>query len=188
MAELGLRVLTFSDSDGAEQALAALRAQGVDEPWVEEVGVVERHTSGRVSVRGTYAGYYFNADEGNEPLAGAALGGLTGALIGLIGTPIGLVIGGALGAAAGGAAGHAAERQAEGALYDEIRRVLDRGTSAAVLIAAAPTLDTMSAALEDDALARAVDRERSPARRPRSSQKRSSATRRLRPRPKNRNR
>ncbi|MDH3226567.1 MAG: DUF1269 domain-containing protein [Thermoleophilia bacterium] len=91
-------------------------------------------------------------------MAGAALGGLTGSLIGLIGGPAGFVVGGLLGTGAGAATGKAVERDSdEGRAYDEIKQVLEKGSSALVLIAARPTLDEFEAAFTAAAVATAVD-------------------------------
>ena len=73
-----LIVLKFDDPYGAQQALSAVRAlTELDKAWVDDVCIVERHHSGRVSTHTTHG----------SVTAGAWFGGLTGMLIGVLWPP-----------------------------------------------------------------------------------------------------
>ena len=97
---LDLLTLKSDGSHTAGNALSKLR-DGSHAAWADEVGTVERHKTGRVSIHGAYSGYRPGEEEGDSTAAGVGVGALTGGLLGLIGGPagsaLGLVGGGALG-------------------------------------------------------------------------------------------
>ena len=71
-------MLKFDDTYGAQKAMSAIRAlTELDYAWLEDVAIVERHNSGRVSTHTTHG----------SVAAGAAWGGLTGLLVGLLFPP-----------------------------------------------------------------------------------------------------
>jgi uncharacterized membrane protein len=137
-----LIVLRFPEPDGASHALTALQANRPHRRWVEEAAVVERHGSGRVSIRGTYAGYDSGGiAESDDTKAGIAFGALGGGVIGLIGGPLGILIGLVAGGALGGViASVRGGDTSEGAVFDKIRRQLPRGSSALMLLAEAKAI------------------------------------------------
>jgi uncharacterized membrane protein len=114
------------------------------------VGFVEHHRSGRLLLRGTFAGHYLDVDESDRVSEkgageGAAAGGLVGALLG----PPGFAVGLTLGALLGSQAGTPSEVEAEpDALAERLRAAVPRSSSAIVLIADPPDVDEMVAALD----------------------------------------
>lgn len=144
--QLDLLVLKFEGSHSAAHALAELRAASPAYPWLAEVAVVERHRSGRVSLGGTYAGYYGQSEEGADTAGGATFGALTGSLLGLIGGPAGFVLGLVGGGLAGGSLGKAVEDEATYGFYDRVKAELSKDSSALLLLASGPTIEEMVAA------------------------------------------
>lgn len=117
------------------------------------VGFVEHHHSGRLVLRGTFAGHYLDVDESDHVSQkgageGAVVGGLVGALLGPPGIALGLVVGGVIGSEAGTSSDTEPEPQV---LADQLRVAVPRSSSAVVLIAAAPDVDEMLAALGEGA-------------------------------------
>lgn len=132
-----LIVLRFPEPQGASNALAALQANRPHRRWVEEAAVVERHGSGRVSIRGTYAGYDSGGiAESDDAKAGVVFGALAGGVIGLIGGPIGIIIGLVGGGTLGGLFAYLRGGDtSEGAVFEKIKKQLPRGSSALMLLA-----------------------------------------------------
>ncbi len=133
-----LIVLRFTEPDAATTALRALqRDPAPHRRWVEEAAVLERHGNGRVSIRGTYAGYDSGGiGESDDRKAGIAVGGILGGLIGLLAGPIGILVGLFAGATVGGVLGSLRGGDAtERVVFDKIRKQMPRGSSALMLIA-----------------------------------------------------
>jgi uncharacterized membrane protein len=129
------------------------RSSGGGAAWTRQVGFVEHHHSGRLLLRGTFAGHYLDVDESDHvsqkgAAEGAVAGGLAGVLLGPAGMALGLVIGGVAGSHAGNVSDTEAEPQA---LADQLRVVVPKSSSAVVLIASPPDVDEMVAALGDSA-------------------------------------
>jgi uncharacterized membrane protein len=132
-----LIVLKFNDTYGAQQAMAGLRAlTELNKAWVDDVAVVERHKSGRVSSHTTHG----------SVSAGAWFGGLVGMLIGLLFPPafFGLFLAGA----AGGALGQKIVKETglDQQMLTEIKDSLTKGSSALIMIGARGDVDEMSEA------------------------------------------
>jgi uncharacterized membrane protein len=120
-----------------------------DAAWVREVGFVEHRHSGRMALRGTFAGHYVDVDESDHlSQKGAGEGAVTGGVIGVLGGPPGIALGLLLGGIIGGEAGRPDETETEpDALVERLREAVPRSSSAVVLIAAAADVDEMIAAL-----------------------------------------
>lgn len=135
-----LIVMKFDDTYGAQAALNAVRAlQELRYAWVDDVAVVERHKSGRVSTHTTHGS-----------VAGGALwGGLAGMFVGLLFPPVGFLALWAAGMGAGAITGAATkEIGLDKNMLDEVRGELDKGTSALILIGAKGDADEMARAFE----------------------------------------
>jgi uncharacterized membrane protein len=135
-----LVVLRFDDTHGAQAALAAVRAlQELNYAWVDDVAVVERHRSGRVSTHTAHG----------SVAEGAFWGGIAGIFVGLLFPPVGFLALWATGLAAGAVAGEAVkEHGLDKAMLADIRGELDKGTSALILIGAKGDADEMAHAFE----------------------------------------
>ena len=75
-------LVSFKSQNGAVKAFSA---DSTDAPWRHEVAFVEHLHSGRMVVRGTFAGHYVDVNESDhvsEP--GALEGALTGTLVGAV--------------------------------------------------------------------------------------------------------
>jgi uncharacterized membrane protein len=138
MADLIL--LKFDDTYRAQQALAAVRAlEELDKAWVDDVAVVEKHKSGRVSL--------------HTPHGSTAGGALWGGILGMLlfwWFPPGWFLAGWLGGMGiGAAAGEAMKKSGiDKGLVDEIKAELTDGTSALALIGASGDADEMAKAFE----------------------------------------
>jgi uncharacterized membrane protein len=121
--------------------------------WTQEVGFVERHHSGRLLLRGMFAGQYVDVDEGDHvSQKGAAEGAVAGGLLGVLGGPPGIAVGLLLGGVIGAEAGPASDAEPEPQrLGDKLRAAIPRSSSAIVLIGEATEIDDMLAALGDNA-------------------------------------
>jgi len=144
-------VIRFDGEETAVRTYAAARDRSSKphDQWTRDVGFVERHHNGRLLLRGTFAGHYLDVDEGDRLSQegaghGAATGGILDALLGPPGIAVGLLVG----VFAGGHLGHPKEVEDEPeALAEQLRETVPRGSSAIVMIAPAPEVDEMLAAL-----------------------------------------
>ena len=141
------------DRTAVERYADAKNRTGEDARWTRQVGIVEHRHNGRLALRGTFAGHYLDVDESDQVSQrgageGAVAGGLLGVLIGPPGIAVGLLLGMLIGAERGPASDVEAEPQA---LAEELRAAVPRSSSALVLIADAPDVDEMLAALGDTA-------------------------------------
>ena len=132
---------------------AAKEASGGQARWTREVGFVEHHHSGRMLLRGTFAGHYLDVDENDRVSevgtgAGAVAGGIVGALLGPAGIAFGLIVGGVLGSHV--SSGRTIEEEPE-ALAEQLREAVPRSASALVLIAPAEDVTEMLRAVGDGA-------------------------------------
>ena len=121
MAELVM--ITFEGSSTAQRALAEARAVLGRQTWVEDVAVVERHRSGRVTTHTTHSSVE----------RGAKIGGVTGLVVGLVFPPA--VVGAALLGAGLGAGWEKAAKELglDAGVLREIRHALEPGQSALLL-------------------------------------------------------
>ena len=136
-----LIVLKFDGTYTAQQAMAAVRAlEEMRYAWIEDVAVVERHASGRVSSHTTHG----------SVTGGALWGGLTGMIVGLLFPPAGLLGLWAVGLAAGaGIEALTKEHGLDETVLDRVKASLDeRSTSALILIGADGDVDEMNRAFE----------------------------------------
>ena len=135
-----LIVLKFDETYAAQGALAAVRAlQDLDYAWIDDVAVVERHQSGRVSTHTTHG----------SVAEGAFWGGLAGIFVGLLFPPVGFLALWAAGLGAGAITGEAIkEHGLDKKMLDDIRGELDKGTSALLLIGADGDVDEMTRAFD----------------------------------------
>jgi uncharacterized membrane protein len=135
-----LILLKFDDTYDAQSALGAVRAlEEMRYLWLEDVAVVERHHSGRISTHTTHG----------SVTEGTAWGSLTGGLVGLLFGPVGFIAGILFGGGAGALIGRATKTTGMDAdLLNEIKAALDKGTSALVLIGAEGDADQMTRAFE----------------------------------------
>jgi len=131
-------MLKFDDTYGAQKAMSAVRAlTELDYAWLEDVAIVERHSSGRVSTHTTHG----------SVAAGAAWGGLTGMLVGLLFPPLGFVALWAGGMAVGAGLEKATkETGLPKGFLDQVKRELTKGTSALILFGATGDTDEMAKA------------------------------------------
>lgn len=149
---LKLGVVIHSGSGRAAEVLHGYQVlHPEDYEWTDNVGIIERHNSGRVSIHGAM-GYdeYWN-DEGAKPLIGLSVGGVTGALIGALAGPAGMAAGGALGSTLGGLFGAADEEDVDQPVFDLIRAKLPKDSSALVLLADEGYVDRLIAAIGKNA-------------------------------------
>lgn len=135
-----LIVLKFDDTYGAQRALGAVRAlQELRYAWIDDMAVVERHNSGRVSTHTTHGS-----------VAGGALwGGIAGMFVGLLFPPVGFLGLWAAGLGAGAVAGAVTKESGlDKGMLDGVRKTLDKGTSALILIGATGDADEAARAFE----------------------------------------
>lgn len=135
-----LIVLTFDETHGAQGAMAAVRdLTELDKAWVDDIAVVERHRSGRISTHTTHG----------SVTAGAYFGGLTGMLIGLLFPPFGFLAMLAVGAGAGALTQRLIkETGLDKDMLQEIKDALEKGTSALLMIGAEGDVDEMAHAFD----------------------------------------
>ncbi len=142
-----LGVIMYSDSGRAAEVLHGYQVlHPEDFEWTANVGIIERHNSGRVSIYGAVGSDESWDDEGAKPLFGLSAGGVTGALIGALAGPAGMAAGGALGSALGGLLGATDEEYSDQPVFDIIRSKLPKGSSALVLLADEGYVDKLIAA------------------------------------------
>src|SRR5512133_3122408 len=107
---LKLGVVIYSGADRAGEVLTGYQQlHPEDYEWNGNIGVIERHKTGRISIYGALGSDDSWGEEGAKPLFGLSAGGVTGMLLGSIAGPAGMAAGGALGLAFGGAFGAADE-------------------------------------------------------------------------------
>lgn len=150
---LEVAVAQFDGEGTAVQMYADAKERSGDASWTQKVGFVERHHSGRLLLRGTFAGHYLDVDEVDVvsqkgAAEGAVAGGLIGVLLGPPGIAVGLLVGGLIGLQVGRETEAEAEPEA---LAEQLRGAVPKSSSAIVLIAEAPDVDEMVAALGDRA-------------------------------------
>jgi uncharacterized membrane protein len=149
---LKLGVVVFSGADRADEVLTGFEELNpMDSAWTGNIGVIERHKHGRVSIYGALGSDESWGEEGAKPLVGLSAGGVTGMLLGTLAGPAGVAAGGALGAALGGILGAADEEDSDKTVYDLIRAKLDRDCSALVLLADEEYVDKLIAGTRKDA-------------------------------------
>jgi uncharacterized membrane protein len=136
-----LIVVKFTGTYTAQRAMAEVRAlEDLRDAWIEDVAIVERHGSGRLSTHTTHG----------SVTGGALWGGLTGIIVGLLFPPAGLVGLWVLGAAAGaGVEALTKEHGLDESLLERVKASLsEKATSALVLIGAEGDVDEMTRAFE----------------------------------------
>ena len=133
-------MLKFDDTYGAQKAMSAIRAlTELDYAWLEDVAIVERHQSGRVSTHTTHG----------SVAAGAAWGGLTGLLVGLLFPPLGFLAVWAGGMAIGAGIEKATkENGLPKGFLDQVKTELTKGTSALILFGATGDTAEMAKAFD----------------------------------------
>ena len=141
------------DRTAVERYAAAKDRTREDARWTREVGIVEHRSSGSLALRGTFAGHYVDVDESDHvSQRGAGEGAVAGGLIGVLGGPPGIAVGILLGMIIGAERGPSSDTEAEPpALAEQLRAAVPASSSALVLIAGAPDVDEMLAALGDSA-------------------------------------
>lgn len=146
---LDLALIVFPHVDAADHAFADASEAGGDAAWLREAAVVEHHRHDRISVRGTVAGHYVDADDegdvmGKRTVEGALTGAVAGAVFGPAGMAAGMMAGGTIG---GEAQAESAPHQ-HSALFDELRADVPEKSSAIMLLAGPTHVDQMVAAFE----------------------------------------
>jgi uncharacterized membrane protein len=149
--ELDLVVVRYRGEDGAATALADARARaGANARWANQVGLVEHYHSGKLALRGVFAGHYVDADESHHASeSGAIEGSVVGGVIGVLGGPPGLAVGLMLGAILGSQVLPPTETEPEPlVLAERLREAVPREGSAIVMIASphdvGETLDALA--------------------------------------------
>jgi uncharacterized membrane protein len=150
---LDLAIAHYNGEGTAVEVFAAAKGAAPSARWLAEVGFVEHHPSGRLLLRGTFAGHYLDVDESDRVSekgagAGAIAGGLIGALLGPAGIAVGLVAGGALGSRVSTASTGEAE---PAALAEQLRAAVPASSSALVLIAQADDVTDMLTSVGESA-------------------------------------
>lgn len=149
---LKLGVVIYSGAGRADEVLTGfLDLHPMDYDWAENIGVIERHKSGRISIYGALGLDESWAEEGAKPVLGLSAGGVTGALLGALAGPAGMATGGALGLALGGLFGTADEEVSDQPVFDIIRAKLSKDSSALVLLADEGYVDRLVAETGKDA-------------------------------------
>jgi len=149
---LKLGVVIYSGADRANEVLTGIRElHPTESDWTENIGVIERHKTGRISIYGALGSDDSWGEEGAKPLIGLSAGGVTGMLIGALAGPAGAAAGGALGLSLGGLFGAADEEDTDEPAFDVIRAKLGKDSSALVLLADEGYVDRLIAAAGKDA-------------------------------------
>jgi uncharacterized membrane protein len=141
------------DKAAVESYAAAKDSAGEDARWTREVGIVEHRHNGRLVMRGTFAGHYLDVDESDHvSQRGAGEGAVAGGLIGVLAGPPGIAVGLLLGMVIGAEIGPSSDAEPEPQVVAEkLRAAVPKSSSALVLIADAPDVDEMLAALGETA-------------------------------------
>jgi uncharacterized membrane protein len=154
---LDLAVLVFKHVDDADHAYADAAEADPSAVWLREAAVVEHHRHDRISVRGSVAGHYVDADDQGDVVGKRTLeGALTGGAAGLIFGPAGLAAGLAVGGTVGGVAEADSAPHLHSAFFDDVRAEVPPKSSAIVLLAAPSHVDDMVAALQGERYTRLV--------------------------------
>lgn len=118
----------FEGTYTAEDMLRKARAaEELNLIWIDDVAVIKRHHSGRVSIHSTWA------QDDSDSGFGVGWGALTGGLIGAMAGPAGVLAGILGGGAMGGFAGAAMDIALDDPQLDALAQSLGKGTSALVL-------------------------------------------------------
>jgi uncharacterized membrane protein len=119
--------------------------------WTRDVGFVERHHSGHLLLRGTFAGHYLDVDENDHvSQKGSAEGAVGGAIVGLLIGPPGVAVGLLAGGIIGAAHGQPSDREAEPeAVAAQLREAIPPSSSAIVMFASATEVDEVLGLLGD---------------------------------------
>ena len=150
--DLDFAVAQFEGEDTASVRFAEARDRsGADARWAREVGLVEHHHSGKLLLRGTFAGHYLDIDESDHvSQKGAGGGAVAGGLIGALGGPPGIAVGIMLGGIIGSQVGAPTDTEDEPQLLVErLREAMPRSRSAIVMIAPPHDVDEMMSAIGD---------------------------------------
>ena len=147
-------VVSFHGENAASVKFAEARdraARGAR--WPNDVGLVEHFHSGRLLLRGMFAGHYLDIDElDHVSQKGAGEGALTGGLIGVLAGPPGIAVGLLVGGLVGSQAGTPSDFETEPAdLAERLRSGIPKGCSAVVLIGQDAEVDELVSALGEDA-------------------------------------
>jgi uncharacterized membrane protein len=146
---LKLGVVIFSGADRADEVLTGFQdLHPTEYEWTENIGVIERHKTGRISIYGALGHDEYWDEEGAKPVLGLSAGVVTGALIGALAGPAGVATGGSLGMALGGLVG-AEDEETDQPMLDVIRSKLGKNSSALVLLADEGYVDRLVAACKD---------------------------------------
>jgi uncharacterized membrane protein len=145
-----LTIVTFHGQPAAAMAFGALRGRAGDAAWTHEAALVEHHRhKDQLVLHGTIAGHYISVDEADHiSQSGGAKGALVGGLIGVLflGGPVGLAPGLVLGAAVGASNGRPDEVEKDaGALGEQLRAAVPKGSSAIVVLAESDHSDELVA-------------------------------------------
>jgi uncharacterized membrane protein len=136
-------ILKLDGNHQAEEALAAvIDADGDRKPWLHDVAVVARPLIGRVRIGATFPdGKSKTFREGDLAESVADLGAFSGYFVSLLAGPFGA----AFRATHAGMAGEAVGREAENKFLhlDQIKKLLERDSSALILIADTKICDEM---------------------------------------------
>lgn len=135
-----LTVLTFDSTYGAQQAVAAVRAlTELRYAWVDDLAIVERHHSGRVSTHTSHG----------STSGGAWWGALLGMLVGFLWPPAWFLALAGAGAGIGALAGRAMkEAGLDETMAQEVKDELTPGTSALLLMGTGGDTQEMARAFE----------------------------------------
>lgn len=133
-------MLKFNDTYGAQKAMSAVRAlTELEYAWLEDVAILERHRSGRVSTHTTHG----------SVAAGAVWGGLTGMIVGLLFPPLGFIALWAGGMAIGAGVEKATkETGLPHGFLEKVRKELTKGSSALILFGATGDTEEMAKAFD----------------------------------------
>jgi uncharacterized membrane protein len=135
-----LIILKFDETYGAQAALNAVRAlTELRHAWIDDVAVIEKHKSGRVSTHTPHG----------SVTGGALFGALLGMLIFWWFPPLWFLGGWAGGAAVGGLIGKAMKKSGlDENMVNELKAELTNGTSVLILMGAKGDADEMANAFE----------------------------------------
>jgi uncharacterized membrane protein len=144
---LKLGVVVYSGAGRANEVLTGYQVLHPDDyDWAANIGVIERHTTGRISIYGALGRDDVWEEEGAKPLFGLSAGGVTGMLLGALAGPAGMATGGALGLMLGGLFGTVDEEAGDQPIFDVVRSKLPKDSSALVLLADESYVDKLIAA------------------------------------------